>query len=61
MRDTKFLKEDGAAEAQDDAEQNADMDLFKKRTHKTAKFAHTKGFANKSFARKRKRVQWNFN
>ena len=35
MRDTKFLKEDGAAEAQDDAEQNGDMDLFKKRTRNT--------------------------
>jgi hypothetical protein len=57
MSDTKFLKEDIAAEAQDDAVLNPDMDLFKKRTHKATKFAHTKGFANKSFARKRKRVQ----
>lgn len=56
MRDSKYLKEDGD-EAKDDAEENADMNLFKKNTHKTAKFAHQKGFQGKSFARKRKRVE----
>jgi len=56
MRDSKFLKEDGD-EAKDDGEANADMNLFKKHTHKTSKFSHQKGFQGKSFARKRKRVE----
>jgi hypothetical protein len=54
MKDSKYLKEDGD-DAKDDGEQNADMNLFKKQTHKTSKFSHQKGF--KSFARKRKRVE----
>lgn len=36
---------------EDDGEGNADMKLFKKKN-----FAHSKGFAGKSFAKKRKRV-----
>jgi len=36
---------------EDDGEGNADMKLFKKKN-----FAHNKGFAGKSFAKKRKRV-----
>ena len=36
---------------EDDGEGNADMKLFKKKS-----FAHNKGFAGKSFAKKRKRV-----
>jgi len=58
MKDAKYLKEDEATgEGKDDGEKNMDMDLFKKKTHKSDKFSHTKGFGgNKSFARKRKRV-----
>lgn len=57
MRDSKYLKDEGGDDAKDDAEQNADMNLFKKHTHKTSKFSHQKGFQGKSFARKRKRVE----
>ena len=60
MRDTKYLKEEEGDEAKDDAEADADGEIFKKRTHKQAKFSHSKGFSGqaKSFARKRKRVIW---
>jgi hypothetical protein len=44
MKDSKYLRDEEGGDAQDDAEQNADMNLFKKHTHKTNKFAHTKGF-----------------
>jgi len=60
MRDSKYLKEEeGGEDAKDDAEAEGDADLFKKRTHKAAKFAHKKGFGGpaKSFARKRQRVK----
>ena len=58
MRDSKYLRED-AEDAKDDEEADQDGEIFKKRTHKQAKFSHTKGFAGgaKSFARKRKRVK----
>ena len=61
MRDSKYLKE-GADDGddKDNAEADQDGDIFKKRTHKNAKFAHKKGFggpAAKSFARKRQRVK----
>lgn len=57
MRDSKYLKDEDGGDGKDDAEQNADMNLFKKNTHKSSKFAHTKGFQGKSFARKRKRIE----
>jgi len=59
MRDSKYLEKDGGDDAKDDAEAEADGDLFKKRTHKNAKFSHGKGFGGpaKSFARKRQRVK----
>ena len=60
MRDSKYLKGDGDEEdGKDDGEKDADGEIFKKRTHKNAKFSHTKGFAGgaKSFARKRQRVK----
>jgi len=55
MRDSKYLKEEGGDDAKDDAEAEADGEIFKKRTHKNAKFSHSKGFGGpaKSFARKR--------
>ncbi len=55
MRDSKYLKGEGADEAKDDAEAEQDGEMFKKRTHKSAKFSHSKGFGGpaKSFARKR--------
>ena len=60
MRESKYLKEEGGDDAKDDAEADADGEIFKKRTHKQAKFAHSKGFGGgqaKSFARKRQRVK----
>ena len=59
MRESKYLKEEANEEAKDDGEAEGDSEIFKKRTHKQAKFSHTKGFggAAKSFARKRKRVK----
>ncbi len=58
MKESKYLKEDGE-DAKDDGEAEADSNIFKKRTHKNAKFSHTKGFggASQSFARKRKRIK----
>ena len=45
MRDSKYLKEgvDGE-DAKDDAEADQDAEIFKKRTHKAAKFSNSKGF-----------------
>lgn len=66
MRESKFLKEEGMdgdeARAKDNAETDQDAEMFKKRTHKQAKFnqgGHSKGFGTqaKSFARKRQRVK----
>ena len=59
MKESKYLKEDGE-DAKDDAEAETDGNLFKKRTHKQAKFSHSKGFGGpaQSFARKRKRIKW---
>lgn len=64
MKEAKFLKEDEAAgdEAKDDGEANADGQMFKKNTYSTKKNSmHQKGFGggggNKSFARKRHRIQ----
>ena len=65
MRESKFLKEEEDGDetrAKDNAEEDQDGEVFKKRTHKQAKFtqgAHSKGFGgqNKSFARKRQRVK----
>ena len=45
MKESKYLKEEGENEAKDDAEAEADSNIFKKRTHKQAKFSHSKGFA----------------
>lgn len=45
---------DGDKDDDDDGENNKDMKLFGKK--RKGNFAHQKGFANKSFARKRKRV-----
>ena len=58
MKESKYLKEDGE-DAKDDAEAETDGNLFKKRTHKQAKFSHSKGFGGpaQSFARKRKRIK----
>lgn len=59
MRDSKYLKEEDGDDGKDDAEAEGG-DMFKKRTHKQAKFAHGKGFGGpqaKSFARKRQRVK----
>lgn len=62
MRDSKYLKEEaGGDDEKDNAEADQDGEIFKKRTHKNAKFAHKKGFGGpqgaKSFARKRQRVK----
>jgi len=60
MRDSKYLREEEGEDGKDDAEAEADGDMFKKRTHKQAKFSHSKGFGgpqSKSFARKRQRVK----
>lgn len=61
MRDSKYLREGADGDdAKDDAEQDPDSEIFKKRSHKDAKFSHQKGFGGagaKSFARKRKRVK----
>ena len=49
----------GGEDDDDDQEQNKDMKLFgdgKGGNKRKGNFAHQKGFANKSFARKRKRV-----
>jgi len=55
--DTKYLKSGGGNDddGQDDQEQNTDMKLFNKKNQKRS-FSHNKGFAGKSFARKRKRI-----
>ena len=45
MKESKYLKEEGENEAKDDAEAETDSNIFKKRTHKQAKFSHSKGFA----------------
>ena len=55
MRDSKYLREEEGEDGKDDAEGEG-ADMFKKRTHKQAKFAHSKGFGgpqSRSFARKR--------
>ena len=59
MKDSKYLKEEAGDDAKDDGEAEADGEIFKKRTHKNAKFSHNKGFGGpaKSFARKRKRIK----
>ena len=44
MRDSKYLKEEEGDDGKDDAEAEGGGDMFKKRTHKQAKFAHSKGF-----------------
>ena len=64
MRDSKYLREEEGDEGKDDAEAEKDGELFKKRTHKQAKFSHSKGFGGaqgKSFARKRQRINWVIN
>ena len=58
MKDSKYLKADND-DGKDDAEADADTDLFKKRTYRNSggKLAHGKGFkSGSSFVRKRKRV-----
>jgi hypothetical protein len=68
MKESKYLKEDG--DAQDDGEaDDKDMGLFKKKSHKSERnqqYQHNKGFKGgstnaksgaNSFARKRKRVK----
>lgn len=62
MRESKYLKEGGdELDEKDNAEAEQDSEIFKKRTHTNAKFAHKKGFGGpqgaKSFARKRQRVK----
>jgi hypothetical protein len=59
MKDSKYLKDDvGGDDEKDNAEGDADKELFKKRTHKNGGFKsgadHKSG---KSFARKRQRVR----
>ena len=58
MKDSKYIKDDEGDDAKDDAEADGEGDLFKKKTHKHTKFAHSKGFQGppRSFARKKKRV-----
>ena len=62
MKDKEAGKSSGGADgdADDDAEANPDMALFGNNKHggkkRKGNFSHNKGFANKSFARKRKRV-----
>jgi hypothetical protein len=61
MKDSKYLKDDaGDADDKDDQEEDADKEMFKKRTHKNKGFSSgSAGGAksNKSFARKRQRVR----
>jgi hypothetical protein len=60
MKEAKYLREEeNENEAKDDGEGEADAELFKKRTHKNAKFGSKPGFGGgmKSFARKKKRIR----